>query len=161
MTCPKPKYLDGDIARTAGCRRVPPVGGGSRRTREALAPRSLGPHICQTARRHPPSPEPGARASVCKQTGHVAAATRSPPLTPREPSGSPLGTATAPPQPSLAARSLRAPPSPGRTARTGAKCAPRPREPNSRSLIPGGRLPGPASAGLGCSGVLGDEGLHG
>lgn len=81
----------------------------------------------------PASPEPGARASVCKQTGHVAAGTRSPPLAPQEPSGSPLGTATAPHQPSRAARSAGAGPSPGRTARTGAESVPRPREPSSRS----------------------------
>lgn len=79
------------------------------------------------------SPEPGARASVCKQTGHVTAATRSPPLAPREPSGRPLGTATAPPHPSRAACSAGAGPSPERTARTGAESAPRPREPSSRS----------------------------
>lgn len=33
--------------------------------------------------------------------------------------------------------------------------------PTAGSRQPGDRLPGPASARLGCPGVLGDEGLHG
>lgn len=51
--CPRPKYLDGDPDRTAGCHPRVCVGGGrSRRTREAVASRSLGPRICRAAFRH-------------------------------------------------------------------------------------------------------------
>lgn len=131
--CPRPKHLDGDPDRTAGCHPCVCVGGGITPNKGGGGAQVSGSPYLPGCFSSLASPEPGARASVCKQTGHVAAATRSPPLAPREPSGRPLGTATAPPHPSRAACSAGAGPSPERTARTGAESAPRPREPSSRS----------------------------
>lgn len=93
--CPRPKCLGGDtdhIARVTVCHPR----GKSSQTREAAGRSPPSP----VSSRSSPSPELGARASVCKQTGHVAAAARSPPLAPREPLGRSRGTSPASPQPS-------------------------------------------------------------
>lgn len=94
-----------------------------------------------------PSPELGARASVCKQTGHVAAAACSPPLAPREPSRSPRGTSPASPQPSWTAGCTGARPPAGHAARTRADSAPRPRATGQRSLYLAAGCPVPPAPG--------------
>lgn len=94
-----------------------------------------------------PSPELGARASVCKQTGHVAAAVGSPPMEPREPCGSPRGTSPVSSQPSWAARCAGARPPTGLTARTRADRAPRPRATGQRSLYLAAGCPVPPAPG--------------
>ncbi|MEJ1272262.1 hypothetical protein NN561_003111 [Cricetulus griseus] len=136
--------------------------GESRQTREAAAPRSAVPHHRPSARSPPsPSPELGVRASVCKQTGHVAAAASSPPRELREP---PRDLASIVPT-ELGCALCGSPTAFGAQSSNprGQSPAPTHDRPADRPAIPlpGGRLPGPASAGLGCSGVLGGEGLHG
>lgn len=128
------------------CHRVPPAreikpnkGSGSAQT--CWSPPS------PVSSRSSPSPELGARASVCKQTGHVAAAARSPPLAPRETLGRSRGTSPASPQPSWAACCAGARPSPRRTARTRADSAPRPRATGQRSLYLAAGCPVPPAPG--------------
>lgn len=144
--CPRPKCLGGDIDHTARCHRVPPAGEikpnkGSGSAQTCRAPPS------PVSSRSSPSSELGARASVCKQTGHVAEAARSPPLAPQEPLGRSRGISSTSPQPSWAAWCAGARPPSRRTARTRADSAPRPRATGQRSLYLATGCPVPPAPG--------------
>lgn len=128
------------------CHRVPPAGEIKPNKVSGSAQTSRSPPS-PVSSRSSPSPELGARASVCKQTGHVAAAARSPPLAPREPLGRSRGTSLASPQPSWAAWCAGARPPPRRTARTRADSAPRPRATGQRSLYLAAGCPVPPAPG--------------
>lgn len=143
--CPRPKCLGGDRPHSP-CHRVPPAGEIKPNKVSGSAQTSRSPPS-PVSSRSSPSPELGARASVCKQTGHVAAAARSPPLAPREPLGRSRGTSPASPQPSWAAWCAGARPPPRRTARTRADSAPRPRATGQRSLYLAAGCPVPPAPG--------------